>query len=64
MKRLTSEYGLAGRADERRRMIEHYEQVSRNISKTCRFFGISRNQFYRWLARYRSDGFEGPVAPC
>jgi hypothetical protein len=25
---------------------KHYEQVMHNVSKTCRFFGVSRRQFY------------------
>jgi len=37
-------------------MIQHYEQVSRNVCQTCRFFGISRSQFYVWLRRYREAG--------
>lgn len=40
-------------------MIEHYEQVSRNGSQTCRFFGISRTQFYIWLDRYPQAGLSG-----
>lgn len=40
-------------------MIEHYEQVSRNVSQTCRFFGISRIQFYGWLGRYREAELAG-----
>lgn len=43
----------------RLRMIEHYEQVSRNASQTCRFFGISRTQFYVWFGRYREAGLVG-----
>jgi transposase InsO family protein len=33
--------------------------VTRNVSQTCRFFGISRGQFYFWLRRYRQVGFHG-----
>lgn len=40
----------------RRRILQHYEQVTRNVSKTCRFFGVSRSQFYIWLRRYRQLG--------
>jgi transposase len=29
------------------------------VSQTCRFFGISRRQFYTWLKRYREHGLEG-----
>ena len=33
----------------RLRRIQHFEQVTHNVSRTCRFFGISRGQFYTWL---------------
>ena len=47
------------RANIRLRRIHHYEQVTRNVSQTCRFFGISRGQFYFWLRRCRQVGFGG-----
>ena len=44
-----------------------YEQVTRNVSRMCRFFGISQTLFYRWRDRYRQaelpglqDGPRGP----
>lgn len=43
----------------RLRVLQHYEQVTRNISKTCRYFGISRSQFYVWKERYRLSGTDG-----
>jgi transposase-like protein len=39
-------------------MIQHCEQVTHNVSQTCRFFGISRTQFSMWLRRYREGGVE------
>ncbi len=39
-------------AKARLRRIHHYEQVTHNVSQTCRFFGVSRRQFYTWLHRY------------
>lgn len=47
----------------RLRMIQHYEQVTRNVRQTCRFFGISRCQFYVWLRRYRQAGCPGRLQP-
>ncbi len=47
------------RALARSRVIRHYEQVTRNVSRTCRFFGISRSIFYHWLHRYREAGLAG-----
>jgi transposase InsO family protein len=46
-------------AKARLRRIQHYEQVTHNVSQTCRFFGVSRRQFYTWLRRYRDQGLEG-----
>jgi len=47
------------RAKIRLRRIQHYEQVTKNVSQTCRFCGISRGQFYFWLRRYQKVGFHG-----
>lgn len=43
----------------RSRYLQHYEEVSRNVCQTCRFFGISRTQFYIWKRRYQEAGLEG-----
>lgn len=32
-----------------------------NISKTCRYFGICRETFYKWKRAYETDGEEGLV---
>ncbi|WP_456399580.1 helix-turn-helix domain-containing protein [Persephonella sp.] len=29
------------------------------MSKTCRYFGISRTTFYKWYKRYKGSGIEG-----
>jgi len=40
--------------DGRRRLrwIQYHQQHNRNVSLTCRYFGISRPTFYRWYHRY------------
>ncbi len=40
-------------------IIRHAEEVTHNIAKTCRYFGISRTAFYKWYERYQSYGVEG-----
>jgi transposase-like protein len=40
------------KARARWRVLRHHEQVTRNVSQTCRFFGISRTLFYVWRDRY------------
>src|SRR4030095_14327000 len=57
-KRATEQENLR-QAKARLRRIQHYEQVTHNVSQTCRFFGVSRRQFYTWLRRYREQGLEG-----
>src|SRR5438093_2915458 len=47
------------KARARLRVLHHYEQVTRKVSRTCRFFGISRTLFYRWRDRYRQEGLPG-----
>jgi transposase-like protein len=40
-------------------VIHHFEEVSHKISKTCRYFGISRTALPRWLKRYQKSGEVG-----
>jgi hypothetical protein len=45
----------------RRRLaiLQHAEEVTGNVSMTCRYYGISRQVYYTWLRRYRDGGVEG-----
>lgn len=49
----------ARKVKARLRMIQHYQQISHNVSQTCRFFGVSRTWFYIWKRRYEKQGKEG-----
>ena len=40
-------------------MIPHAEEVTGNVAMTCRYYGISRPCFYKWLHRYEELGEEG-----
>jgi transposase len=43
--------------DIRRKLrILNHAKESRNVSQTCRYFGISREIFYRWKRAYEKDG--------
>jgi len=42
------------------RVLAHAEQTG-NVSKTCRFFGISRDTFYRWKRSRERNGDQGLV---
>ena len=39
-------------------MIRHFEEVSGNVAKTCRYW-VSRPTFYKWFRRYQEQGLEG-----
>jgi transposase len=40
----------------RLKIINHYLDVSSNAAATCRYFGISRQTFYKWINRYNKYG--------
>jgi transposase-like protein len=40
-------------------MIRYCQEVSGNVAKTCRDYGVSRPTYYKWLQRYEEHGIEG-----
>lgn len=40
-------------------VLRHADEVSGNVAQTCRYFGISRPTFYKWLRQFEADGIEG-----
>ena len=34
--------------------FRHVEEVTHNVAKTCRYYGISRNTYYTWYRRYKT----------
>lgn len=40
-------------------VLRHAEEVSGNVSATCRYYGISRQVFYKWQRRYDELGEAG-----
>ena len=40
-------------------IIRHALEVTKNVAKTCRYYGISRAAFYRWYERYQQEGESG-----
>jgi transposase len=46
------------RARHRLAIIRHAQEVTRNVSKTCRYYGITRTAYYKWLRRYEAGGLE------
>lgn len=57
--RVWSEKDLVRRANRRLAVLRHAEEVSGNVAATCRYFGISRNIFYRWKRRWEDEGLDG-----
>jgi putative transposase len=43
---------LSREARKRLAWFDHYQAQGRNAALTCRYFGISRQTFYRWKRRY------------
>ena len=35
------------KAHHRLRILKHAEEITHNVAKTCRYYGISRNKFYK-----------------
>ena len=48
-------------AARRLAIIRHCEEITHNVSKTCRYYGISRSVYYRWKRRYDELGPDGLV---
>ena len=40
-------------------IICHAQEVSLNVAKTCRYYGISRQAYYNWYQRYLEFGEKG-----
>jgi transposase InsO family protein len=40
-------------------VLRHAEEVTGNVSQTCRYYGISRQCYYTWLRRFEAEGPEG-----
>lgn len=44
-------------------VLRHAEEVSASVAATCRYYGISRQCFYKWKHRIEEFGEEGGRAP-
>jgi len=45
-------------AAHRLAIIRHAQELTSNVSKTCRYYGISRQVYYKWLRRYEEGGID------
>src|SRR5579859_1845193 len=48
---------LSKDAQKRLLWFDYYLSHNRNASLTCRYFGISRDSFYRWKKRFNPKQF-------
>jgi transposase len=54
-----AERELERRAKHKLAVLRHVEEISGSVAATCRYYGISRQAYYKWLRRYESEGFGG-----
>jgi transposase len=54
-----TERELAKGAARRLAVLRHAEEVTGNVSLTCRYYGITRQSFYVWQRRYQAEGVDG-----
>lgn len=40
-------------------VLRHFTEVTHNVAKTCRYYGIGRTAYYEWYNRYQAEGEEG-----
>ena len=50
---------ISKKACSRLKWIDHYRKASKNVTLTCRHFGISRSLFYKWHNRWQRLGLKG-----
>ena len=55
----SAERELERRAKHKLAVLRHVDEVSGSVAATCRYYGISRQAYNKWLKRYESEGFEG-----
>jgi transposase InsO family protein len=54
-----TERELSRIAAHRLAVLRHAEEVTKNVSRTCRYYGITRQSFYKWRRRYEQLGPAG-----
>jgi transposase len=54
-----TEQQLLRMAKRRLAILRHAEEITGNVALTCRYYGISRQCFYKWRQRYDQHGLDG-----
>jgi transposase InsO family protein len=39
--------------------FRHVQEITHNVAKTCRYYGMARRTYYFWWNRYQESGIEG-----
>jgi len=53
-----SEATLPREVRHRVAILRHADEVTGNIAMTCRYYGISRQLFYKWRKRFDDEGID------
>jgi transposase len=53
-----TEQQLLRMAKHRLAILRHAEEITGNVALTCRYYGISRQVFYKWRQRYDQHGLD------
>ena len=54
-----TEREISRNAARRLAIIRHAQEVSGNVALTCRYYGVTRPSYYKWLRRYVELGVDG-----
>lgn len=54
-----TEYEIDREVKRRLAIFSHAEEVTGNVTMTCRYYGITRQTFYIWKRRYEEFGEDG-----
>jgi transposase InsO family protein len=54
-----TEQQLLRMAKRRLAILRHAEEITGNVALTCRYYGISRQVFYKWRRRFDELGLDG-----
>ncbi|TMG11970.1 MAG: IS481 family transposase [Chloroflexi bacterium] len=50
---------MSRNAGRRLAIIRHAQEVTGNVALTCRYYGVTRPSYYKWLRRYEELGVDG-----
>lgn len=54
-----TEREISRNAARRLAIIRHAQEITGNVALTCRYYGVTRPSYYKWLRRYEELGVDG-----